>query len=387
MQETPLISIIMPCYNCATILREAFHSIYRQNFTSPFEVVMVDDGSTDTTLETIKSLIADRPECQLIRHEHNKGGGAARNTAVKASKGEIIFCLDSDDVLADNSLPPMIEFLQKESLDGAIFKHRRFFSSDTTKYEEVSNPDVSREILISDIFESTEKRILFNNFVHTKKAYETAGGYPEDHGFDTQEFEYKFLAKNLKSKICPNSIYYHRQAIQKSYFDREYEKGLFSINTYLALEPILEYLSDGIIDLCVQFDITTKNELKNENNLLGAISKQYINDGTMLFAGNERSARCKAFIEASSLLRDGQYDEALLKLENCGKLYGEVTPLLLFNITRARHGSSGTPKVKVIDETLQWFQNCGILKARKMRRLPSPILKLYLLCKTLFLGK
>jgi len=387
MKEKPLISIVMPCYNCATTLKEAFDSIYRQNFRYSFEIILVDDGSKDNTVEIIKELISGKKECLFIQHDRNRGGGAARNTAVKVSGGEFIFCLDSDDILADNSLPLMVDYIKKEKLDGAIFQYRRFFSNDPKKYREDLNPDINRAIVLGDLFEETGKRVLFNNFVYTRTAYDTVGGYPEDHGFDTPEFEFTFLGKQLRAKICPNSIYYHRQAVKKkSYFDREYEKGLFSVYTYLGLEPSLDRLSDPIVDLLVKFDVATKNELRNDNNLLSAIREQYIKDGNLYFVknGNQRSLRTKTFIDAVSLIRSEKYKEALERLEICTKQYGSSTPIILFNTIRARHGSEGLEKIKVVGAALQELQDCGILKARRMQRVPPFVSKLYSICKKLF---
>lgn len=377
----------MPCYNCAPTLKEAFDSIYRQDFKYPFEVVLVDDGSKDNTVEIIKNLIAGKKECSFIQHSHNKGGGAARNTAIKASKGEFIFCLDGDDILADNSLPLMVEYIKEENLDGTIFQYRRFFSNDSKKYREDKNPDINRVLTLGDLFEQSGKRVLFNNFVYTRSAYDAVGGYPEDHGFDTPEFEFTFLGKKLKAKICPDSIYYHRQAAKnKSYFDREYEKGLFSVYTYLGLEPSLNYLSDTIIDLLVKFDVATKNELRNDNNLLSAIREQYTKNGDLYFTkeNDQRSLRTKAFIDAVSLIRSEKYKDALNKLEICSEEYNGITPIILFNTIRARQGLKGLERVRVIGAALQELQDCGILKARRMRRVPPVVSKVYSICKKLF---
>ena len=85
------LSIIIPCYNCAETLEEAVDSIYRQALTLPFEIIMVDDCSTDKTVKIMDKLKNRYKETKVFNHEKNQGGGVTRNTAVEKSTGDIIF--------------------------------------------------------------------------------------------------------------------------------------------------------------------------------------------------------------------------------------------------------------------------------------------------------
>ena len=75
------LSIIMPCYNCTATLEEALASIYTQELEMPFEVVMVNDGSTDGTGQLIEELARRYAHIRYVSHDRNRGGGAARNNA------------------------------------------------------------------------------------------------------------------------------------------------------------------------------------------------------------------------------------------------------------------------------------------------------------------
>ena len=88
------VSIILPTYNRAHLLPRAILSVLDQTYQN-FELVIIDDASTDETSQVVKDF--DDPRIQYIRHERNQGASAARNTGIKASRGEYIAFQDSDD--------------------------------------------------------------------------------------------------------------------------------------------------------------------------------------------------------------------------------------------------------------------------------------------------
>ncbi|HBR69148.1 MAG TPA: hypothetical protein DEA55_07220 [Rhodospirillaceae bacterium] len=96
------ISVIIPCYNDGRFITEAVESVYGQKTDIPFEVLIIDDGSTDKkTHEITQSLAAEHSDTlRLIRHKRNKGLPTARNTGLKHAKYPYIFPLDSDDKLS-----------------------------------------------------------------------------------------------------------------------------------------------------------------------------------------------------------------------------------------------------------------------------------------------
>jgi len=93
-RNMPTVSVIVPTYNRVHLLGRALQSIVTQTY-GDFEVIVVDDGSTDNTGDFIRNFSA--LDIRYIRHEKNKGEAAARNTGVLAAKGEFIAFLDSDD--------------------------------------------------------------------------------------------------------------------------------------------------------------------------------------------------------------------------------------------------------------------------------------------------
>ena len=105
----PRVSVIIPTYNRARFIAETVQSVLDQTFTD-FEIVIVDDGSTDNTREVMGSFQDSR-----IKYIYQKNNGVciARNNAINASSGEYLAFLDSDDVLLRNSLEKRVEVLDR----------------------------------------------------------------------------------------------------------------------------------------------------------------------------------------------------------------------------------------------------------------------------------
>lgn len=93
-EKNPTVSVIIPTYNRAHLLGRSILSVLNQTYQD-FEIIVVDDASTDNTEELISSLVNEK--IRYIRHEKNKGAGAARNTGIKAARGSYIAFQDSDD--------------------------------------------------------------------------------------------------------------------------------------------------------------------------------------------------------------------------------------------------------------------------------------------------
>lgn len=95
------VSIIIPCYKYGHYLEECVYSALNQTVL-PFEIIIVDDCSEDDTFETWVNnppLLSDKVKIRYIYHTENRGLSAARNTGIKAAKGDWILCLDADDTI------------------------------------------------------------------------------------------------------------------------------------------------------------------------------------------------------------------------------------------------------------------------------------------------
>jgi len=106
--ESPLISVIIPTYNAAKYLPDALESILQQNHQN-FEIIVIDDGSTDTTkdvLESYRNLI-------IYRYQENAGPASARNHGLQIAQGEIIAFLDADDLWPEDKIERQLFHLKE----------------------------------------------------------------------------------------------------------------------------------------------------------------------------------------------------------------------------------------------------------------------------------
>jgi len=107
--KSPSVSIIIPAYNRAHTIERAIQSVLNQTFQD-FEIIVVDDGSTDETQAIVEGF--RDPRIRYLCHERNRGAAAARNTGIKAAHGEYLAFLDSDDEWLPEKLSEQITVLQ-----------------------------------------------------------------------------------------------------------------------------------------------------------------------------------------------------------------------------------------------------------------------------------
>lgn len=114
---SPKVSIIIPTYNRARFIKEAINSVLSQDFQD-YEIIVVDDGSTDNTKEIINSL-----KNKKIRYffQENKGRSRARNRAIKLARGQYLSFLDSDDIFLPGKLTKQAKCLDKHSEIGMVY--------------------------------------------------------------------------------------------------------------------------------------------------------------------------------------------------------------------------------------------------------------------------
>jgi len=125
-----LTSVIIPLYNREKLIRETIESIIKQSFVH-FEVLIIDDGSTDNSPQLIKSFFQKDSRIRLFERPSNlpKGAPTCRNLGIEYAKGEYIIFLDSDDLLASFCLEQRVNFMEEHpGLDFAVFPQLLFYN-------------------------------------------------------------------------------------------------------------------------------------------------------------------------------------------------------------------------------------------------------------------
>lgn len=115
MSNTPLVSVIMPAYNSAFFIEDAIKSVKDQTYTN-WELYVIDDASTDATVDLVRVLSEKDPRIHLLQNTTNSGTGEARNKGIRAALGNYISFLDSDDLWLPEKLEIQLNFMKEHDL-------------------------------------------------------------------------------------------------------------------------------------------------------------------------------------------------------------------------------------------------------------------------------
>jgi len=244
------VSFIMPAYNCEATISESIMSIINGNFVAGDEIIVTDDFSTDNTASILDSLKQKYPFIKILNHILNRGGAAARNTAVAHSRNPLIFCLDSDNILVEGCIEPLKKHLVEQSADAASFQELHYFNGSITN---VTHKWVFKQGIttLADCLAGFVVPIASGNYLFTKESWLRAGGYPEFAGaLDAWGFGVRKLATGSKMVVLPDSFYYHRYG-HESYWTRDYKKGKTSLIALQILIPYLDLFKDSDINFIV----------------------------------------------------------------------------------------------------------------------------------------
>jgi glycosyltransferase involved in cell wall biosynthesis len=119
LSKMPLFSVIIPAYNAELFIFAAVKSVTDQNYPQK-EIIIIDDGSSDDTLCLAMEMAKSNPDIKVIKGLH-QGVSASRNMGIKASSGDYILFLDSDDYLSVDTLPKLHKLVQEKSVDAVVF--------------------------------------------------------------------------------------------------------------------------------------------------------------------------------------------------------------------------------------------------------------------------
>ena len=116
--QAPLVSVVIPTYNSAQYLPETIESVLSQSWQD-FEIIIVDDGSTDNTQEVVGGFNSNK--IRYIRQENSGGPSSPRNVGIHHARGKYISLFDSDDLMSSNKLAEAVAFLERFSDLGLLF--------------------------------------------------------------------------------------------------------------------------------------------------------------------------------------------------------------------------------------------------------------------------
>jgi len=200
MYQHVSVSVIIPCYNQSQYLDETIQSVLRSDFHS-VEVIIVNDGSSDTTDELGKALEEKYAQISYIS-QPNAGPSVARNNGIKRAKGKYILPLDGDDLISPDYISSAISVLEKRPEVKVVYCKAEKFGAKNGPWKlkpfNLANLALDNMIFVSGIFRKSD--------------WEAIGGYAEEMtwGYEDWEFWISMLKSGGKVVQLPSVGFYYR---------------------------------------------------------------------------------------------------------------------------------------------------------------------------------
>ena len=220
LKGDPKISFVVAAYNVESYILEALSSISPPCFDWPVEVIIVDDGSTDTTSSIVKDWSEEFPEESLVISQENAGLSAARNSGLTSARGEYIFFVDGDDKVNAEGLRAVVETADRTNADITVGGFERFWTSSGI---ETRAPVVLPESLIRlgvvtgsahllTAFQSSFRRLNVWNKLY-RSSFIRAAGIRFEKGilYEDVPFTFRAVLSSTKTVVTKDLVYLYRQ--------------------------------------------------------------------------------------------------------------------------------------------------------------------------------
>ncbi len=203
--KTPAISVIMPVYNAEKFLKDSIESVLNQTFKD-FEFIIVNDGSTDNSLNIIESYIDKDSRIKIINQE-NSGVSVARNVGIKNASGEYIAFIDSDDIWVNNKLELQMEEFIKDPELKICGARAKVINDENQEIGKFNYPPLSYfKIRLDSYYKNpfiTSSLIIKKEILKDNKLFRQKMKLCEDYEFIT-----KYIHKNKSINIDKYLVYY-----------------------------------------------------------------------------------------------------------------------------------------------------------------------------------
>lgn len=258
-KKEPLVSIIIPTYNAEKYIEETIKSVILQSYIK-WEMIIVDDKSTDSTLNIIKSYANQDSRIKFIQLSQNsKGPAKPRNEGLKLAQGEYVAFLDADDIWIEDKLAIQVSYMTR---------HDKNFISSNMKLIDVNSNEIKNNSIINKFFkifktyqtkcDLIKHRFIVNSSVVVKKSL--LGKFDED--------------KYAVEDFCMWLYLLNRPDIKYKYLDLELVKYRFLQVSVSSRN--LPYKQDSQANLCISKHILKHNDNEAYKCYYSYIAKQYI---------------------------------------------------------------------------------------------------------------
>lgn len=241
----PKVTVIVPAYNSEKYIEKCIETVNEQTFKE-YEMLIINDGSTDHTLEIIENKMKEYDWLRVISIE-NHGQGYARNLGVREAKGDYILFLDSDDLLKPETLELTVNKMEKEQPDAVFFDWLRYYED-----EDIYKKAKAKEFFDKDVLKGEETLELLSlkvyftvsNLYSRKFLLENNVKYGEGYLYEDTTFLVSVAVRANKISIIKEPLYIvvsnSNSVTQRSYDTNKHADGFLK-----AVEECLKVLNNS----------------------------------------------------------------------------------------------------------------------------------------------
>ena len=311
MKNNPVVSVVIPVYNVEKYLEECIDSVLNQTYQN-IEIILVDDGSTDSSGEICDRYVENNKNVYVI-HQKNAGLSAARNAGFFRAVGEYVYFLDSDDYISADAIEKLTSIAINDNADIVFFDANSFLDDSEKeirqnyirkqKYISSEGLVVFSQLQNNNEFHSAVPLLFFRSeFLKNKKFSFCSGIYYED-----MIFTFEALCSARVVSQCKEALYFRRYRSDSIMTSKKNKKYFDSVvKVYRSL---------------IEFSV--KNNISEESSVKKYICRNafnVFNNYKKLSTAEKRVCKKELIAVKKDILKNGAYGDTALKM----KCYSDV---------------------------------------------------------------
>lgn len=251
-----LISVIVPIYNTQKYLVECVESIRKQTYSN-IEIILVDDGSTDASIE-ICDEFAEKDSRVRVFHKKNEGVAIARNFGIQQSNGQYVIIVDSDDIAVDRMIEVLYTKIKENDADIAVGNYYIYDESDGNFYFYVTGQDfcieeLSRQEIMNrqaGDWKFNSSAFILPTFKLIKKELFNEVHFSNGRRFDDEATMHRFYLLASKIVFINDNLYLYRRrsgSIMRTEFDLSWARDIVEVFSKKISDCVLAGLDVSVL--------------------------------------------------------------------------------------------------------------------------------------------
>lgn len=261
MQTTPLVSIIIPAYNAEHTILRALNSLTSQTLLDGVEVIVINDGSMDGTVEVVNNFYSENSLNWTLISQVNLGEAQARNSGLDICKGKYILFLDADDSLHSEALELLVKSAEENQCDLVFSSYRKVFPLNKYLDYEIKKSSYTPRELVDNFFKRRITIGIGNTLISGVLVREKNLRF-KSYRAGTDNHFFRNLLRYVKSGISVPEVLFYYYVNNGSIMNVTYSES--RIDSILSvLDTKQTFIEDGAADeLVASLDVFLVNEIR-----------------------------------------------------------------------------------------------------------------------------